>query len=73
MQTQSSQDADSNSTTTDSEVTCDEADFEKLIDHQDHKARSKGRKLEEAANTSATVHESLASFKADFCNAFMLM
>jgi len=67
--TASSLDADSNSTTTDSEGTCDEAYFDKLMDQQDHEVRWKRRMLEETANTSATVHESFASFKADFCDA----
>jgi len=49
-------------------LTCDEADFDKLIDQQDREARSKRRKLE-TANTLATVDESLASFKPNFCNA----
>ena len=49
-------------------LTCDEADSDKLIDQQDREARSKRRKLE-TANTLATVDESLASFKPDFCNA----
>ena len=66
--TASSQDEDSNSTTTDSEGTCDEADFDKLMDQHDHEARSKRRRLEETANTSATVHKNLASVKADFCD-----
>ena len=65
----SSQDADTNSTTTDSEGMCDEADFDKLMNQQDHEARSKWRKLEETVTTSATVHKSLSSFKADFCDA----
>ena len=52
--------ADSNSTTTDSEGTCDEDDFDKLMDQHDHEARSQRRKLEETANNSATVHKSLA-------------
>ena len=62
------QNADSNSTTTDSEGPCDEVDDDKLMDQQDHEASSKRRKLEETANTSATVHKSLANFKADFCD-----
>jgi len=41
--TVSSQDPDSSLITTDSEGTCDEADFDKLIGQQDHKARSKRR------------------------------
>jgi len=39
------------------------------MDQHDHEARSKRRRLEETANTSATVHKNLASFKADFCDA----
>ena len=52
--------------TTDSEGTCDEEDFEKLLDQQDHKARSKRRKLEETAKTPPSVNKGLASFKLDF-------
>jgi len=41
-----------------------------LIDQQDNEARpSKRCKLEKTANTSATVHKSLANYKADFCDA----
>ena len=63
----SSQDADSNSTTTDSEGKCDEADFDRLMDQQDCEASSKRRKLVETANTSATVRKTF--FKADFFDA----
>jgi len=63
----SSQDADSNSTTTDSEGKCDEADFDRLMYQHDCEASSKRRNLVETANTSATVRKTF--FKADFFDA----
>ena len=56
---------DTNSTT-DSEETCDEEDFEKFLDQQDHKARSKRRKLEEAAKVPASDEKHIESFKLEF-------
>jgi len=67
--TGSSQDSDSNYCATESERACGEADFDKLMDQQDHhEARSKRRKLDETADTSAAVNKSVASFKPDFCD-----
>lgn len=59
------EDPDTLSSSTDSEGTCTEEDFDKLLDQQDHKARSKRRKLEEPAKTPS-VNKGLASFKLDF-------
>ena len=47
---------------TESEETCDKEDFEKFLDQQDHKARSKRRKLEEAAKVPASDEKHVESF-----------
>ena len=57
--------SDTNSTTN-SEENCDEEDFEKFLNQQDHKARSKRRKLEEAAKVPASDEKHVESFKLEF-------
>ena len=52
--------------TTDSEGTCDEENFEKFLDQQDHKARSKWHKLKETAKMPPSVDKGLGSFKLEF-------
>ena len=60
-----------NISTSDSEGACDEVDFEKMLDQQDHEARSKRRKTQEAANTSSQINKGLTNFKLEFNSALI--